>query len=327
MYWDYCPRRCSYTKGADSCQPSTMIDISPSENLVELGEVTSATMPVALLSKEPDELAEQGAPEFRTSFDDLDYLMFSILEISSERQVALVHHQNAPTSGTHLCVTQGEKNVVAVILEVAKVLKLSRHDFTWIHPGYEQEFINMQFSQDDQIRPAQNTDDINFATAAALSYAQSVFKIIHASQSKFTSFSEELYDLTGKINEPIKLNDVDATINHIGLISEYKSNITKMLSWMSVEINAINYLVSSLGSKLPYESISSLEYYINTAEESLDTILSSVPSSANILGITLNPDQKQISETKAILSDTCAMFERIKCDINNTAERTLVSDA
>jgi hypothetical protein len=107
-----------------------MTNLPTHDGLVELSDLTSATMPVALLSKEPDELIGQGAPKFQTSFDALDYLMFSILEFSSKRQVTLVHYQNSPTSGTHLCIPQGEGNIVAIISEVMKVLELSKRDFS-----------------------------------------------------------------------------------------------------------------------------------------------------------------------------------------------------
>jgi hypothetical protein len=290
-----------------------MTNLPPQDGLVELSDITSATMPVALLSKEPSELIGQGAREFRDSFDDLDYLMFSVLELSAERQVALVHYQNSPTSGTHLCITQSEENVVAILSEAMKVLKLSKCDFSWVHPDYENEFMIMQSHQNNKSLSVKNDDNnLTFSTAATMSNVSSLKEIIEKSFDNFDIFSEKVLELVEKINQTIKLDEVDLIITYIDLINEYKSNMTKMLSWTSVGINAINCLVSSLDSELLGEYISTFEKHISTTEETLSTILLHVSSSLTVFGISLNPDQRQISETKATIAGIHSQLELIK---------------
>jgi hypothetical protein len=170
----------------------------------------------------------------------------------------------------------------------------------------------MQSYQNNQTPSVKTDDDITFLTAATMSYVPSLMEIIQKSSDKFNFFSEKIKELTEKINQPVNLEDVDSIIVYIDLINEYKSNITNMLSWMSVDVNAIDYLVSSLGSKLPDNCISTYEKHIGTTEETLSSILCHIPSSLTIFGISLNPDQRQISETKATIADIHSKLELIK---------------
>jgi hypothetical protein len=73
-----------------------MINLPPQDGLVELSDATSATMPVAVLSKEPDELAQHVSIRFSEGFDDLEYLTYSAFSLPSGSPAALVRHQNSP---------------------------------------------------------------------------------------------------------------------------------------------------------------------------------------------------------------------------------------
>jgi hypothetical protein len=115
---------------------------------VDLGEATIATMPVAVLRMEPDELTSKGVLSFREGFDDLDYLVFATLLLPSGREVTLVRHANAPSPGTEVCVVPDEKVIASspravahqesalTILETVKTLNLTVADLSWIHPDY-----------------------------------------------------------------------------------------------------------------------------------------------------------------------------------------------
>jgi hypothetical protein len=114
---------------------------SPIQNgLVELSDVTSATMPVAVLSKEPDELTKQVSIQFSEGFDDLDYVTFAAFSLPSGSPVALVRHQNSPKPGIEVCVMSSNSDVNGTLKEVLRTLKLSPKTFSWIHPAYEKEF-------------------------------------------------------------------------------------------------------------------------------------------------------------------------------------------
>jgi hypothetical protein len=114
---------------------------------IDLGEATTATMPVAVLRMEPDELTSTKALNFRAGFDDLDYLVFATLSLPSGREVTLVRHTNAPNPGTEVCVVPHENEIAShqesalSILETLKTLHLSVADLSWIHPDYAEGVI------------------------------------------------------------------------------------------------------------------------------------------------------------------------------------------
>jgi hypothetical protein len=103
---------------------------------LDLGEATIATMPVAVLRMEPDELTRKGVLSFCEGFDDLDYIVFATLLLPSGREVTLVRHANAPSPGTEVCVVPDEKAIVLTIIETLKTLNLTVADLSWIHPDY-----------------------------------------------------------------------------------------------------------------------------------------------------------------------------------------------
>lgn len=114
---------------------------SPTQNgLIELSDVTSATMPVAVLSKEPDELTKQVSIQFSEGFDDLDYVAFAAFSLPSGSSITLVRHQNSPNPGIEVCVVPSNTSIIATLKEVLEALKLSDETFSWIHPAYEKDF-------------------------------------------------------------------------------------------------------------------------------------------------------------------------------------------
>jgi hypothetical protein len=116
-----------------------MIDLSRQGSLVDLGDVTPATMPVAVLSKEPEELSRTASLNFLEGFDDLDYVIFSDISLPSGHRVTLVRHKNAPSPGVEVCIVPNEVKIAEVLVSVLQTLKLSSDVFSWIHPSYEQE--------------------------------------------------------------------------------------------------------------------------------------------------------------------------------------------
>jgi hypothetical protein len=100
-------------------------------DLINLSEVTFATNPVAVLRLEPDELPTAKSLNFREGFDDLDYLVFATLLLSSGREVTLVRHTNAPNPGTEICMVPEDNAIALTILESIKILNLTKADLSW----------------------------------------------------------------------------------------------------------------------------------------------------------------------------------------------------
>jgi hypothetical protein len=117
-----------------------MTNLHVQDGLVELSDATSATMPVALLSKEPDELAKQASIRFSEGFDDLDYVTYAAFSLPSGSPIALVRHQNSPNPGVEVYVVPSDTDIASILSEVLRTLKLSAEIVSWIHPAYEEEF-------------------------------------------------------------------------------------------------------------------------------------------------------------------------------------------
>ena len=109
-----------------------------SQNLVRLEDSVAETDLVAIIRQEPNEISRLHKLEFRQSFDDLDYLVFATLSLSSGNKVALIRHKNSPASGTEICVKYNQPNTAVVLQEALRKMNLSQNDLSWIHPEYEQ---------------------------------------------------------------------------------------------------------------------------------------------------------------------------------------------
>lgn len=116
-----------------------MTIISTQSQLVRFDEIHPETKPIAVLQQEPAELKERGSLTFCEGYDDLDYLVFSILELPSGHRVAFVRHKYSPSSGTEVCVVPDELEVVDKLTEAIQFLGFSVEDLSWIHPQYESE--------------------------------------------------------------------------------------------------------------------------------------------------------------------------------------------
>jgi hypothetical protein len=111
--------------------------------------------------------------------------------------------------------------------------------------------------------------------------------------------------------QPAVINNSKEIIERINLVIEIKAKVAAILSWMSVIANVAHHLVINLDSQLSDEIISGLETSLPVLAVVFDAALNSMPSEP-ILGITLAPDQKQVSETKAVISEILSRIDRIK---------------
>ena len=114
--------------------------VTKSQNLVRLEDSIPETKLVAIVNREPAEIATAKKLEFRPSFDDLDYLVFATLSLPSGDRLGLIRHENSPSPGTEICVRHGRPNTAAVLKEALLEMNLTFDDLTWIHP----EYINLE---------------------------------------------------------------------------------------------------------------------------------------------------------------------------------------
>jgi hypothetical protein len=107
--------------------------------LINLEDITPATMTVAMFKQEPHDFSTNTDLIFRSGYDDLDYLDFAMLTLPSGHDVTLVRHQGSPQPGTELCVRSDLDVVASVILETCAFLNVNKSNLQWIHPNIEQQ--------------------------------------------------------------------------------------------------------------------------------------------------------------------------------------------
>ncbi len=107
--------------------------------LINLEDITPATMTVAMFEQEPHDFQINNSLVFRSGYDDLDYLDFAMLTLPSGHDVTLVRHKGSPQPGTELCVRSDLDTVASVIREACAFLNITKSDLQWIHPSIEQQ--------------------------------------------------------------------------------------------------------------------------------------------------------------------------------------------
>jgi hypothetical protein len=110
------------------------------QQLIQLEDLIPETNVVATIRQDIATISKQHNLEFQESYDDLDFLVFTILPLQQTSRVALVSHKNSPVPGIEICVRYDQENIAEAISETLKSLKLIPEDLTWIDPQYEREF-------------------------------------------------------------------------------------------------------------------------------------------------------------------------------------------
>jgi hypothetical protein len=112
---------------------------NPTQKLIQLEDLIPETNVVATIGQDVDTISKLHNLEFRSSYDDLDFLVFALLPLQSDIRVALVSHQNAPVPSIEICVRHDLQNVEDAIAQTLDRLNLTLEDLTWIDPQYERE--------------------------------------------------------------------------------------------------------------------------------------------------------------------------------------------
>jgi hypothetical protein len=113
--------------------------VNTDTTLINLEDVTPATMTVAMFDQEPHDFQTNNGLVFRSGYDDLDYLDFAMLTLPSGHDVTLVRHKGSPQPGTELCVRSDLDHVALVIRETCTFLNINESNLQWIHPTIEQQ--------------------------------------------------------------------------------------------------------------------------------------------------------------------------------------------
>jgi hypothetical protein len=139
-------------------------------------------------------------------------------------------------------------------------------------------------------------------------------ELINEASSKFVSYTSEIQELVLPNPEIGFKSSSYQIIESIEKVIALKSKVMGILSWGATIANIANHVVITFDVRLPDELLHTISQTLEQLIEMFDAALSNIPS-ISILGITLSPDQKQISETKSLISGTLAKIDKIKQEI------------
>ncbi|MBE9045110.1 hypothetical protein IQ255_11965 [Pleurocapsales cyanobacterium LEGE 10410] len=114
------------------------------KNLSRFEELVTEINPVAVIRQEYTEIGHFDSLHFQKSYDDLDYLVFATLSLSSGDRVSLVRHEHSPNPGTEICISSDQQHILAVLLEVLDLLGLTVADLSWVHQDYRDKLYASQ---------------------------------------------------------------------------------------------------------------------------------------------------------------------------------------
>ena len=146
-------------------------------------------------------------------------------------------------------------------------------------------------------------------------------KVISHAIHEIDNYLDEIKKISEQINIGINLQDAENIVTYIEFLIRLKELILKFVSWGSVASNIANYFIEEHHSTLSEELdnfLPNLCGYLEIINDACDTFLTFCPKEP-VLGISLAPDQKQISETKAMIAKTISRLQEIQDD-NKIAE-------
>jgi hypothetical protein len=113
------------------------------------------------------------------------------------------------------------------------------------------------------------------------------------------------------LNGTILLVESQEIINLIQLVIDLKSKVTSIISWMAVIANIAHHFITNLEEQLNEELTENIEIFLQEFGAALDAALNTIPHEP-ILGITVAPDLRQISESKSVIANLLSTIGKIK---------------
>lgn len=156
-----------------------------------------------------------------------------------------------------------------------------------------------------------STNDVTFTEVMLSLQVVTLEEVINEGGKQIEHYTSQIDELTLQIGQQISVSNSTNIIEYIKLLIHIKELFARLLSWMSVITSITDYLVLTFNEQLPDNLIVDIEQVFTSISHAFDAALTSVPS-VSLLGITLAPDQKQVSETKAIISDVFLRLDKIK---------------
>lgn len=203
----------------------------------------------------------------------------------------------------------------------------SNKGFTKGPTGSKQKSVNPQQASIASVTASslvslseQPTNDVTFTAAMLSLQVATLEEVITEGLKQIEHYVSQIDELTPQIvGQQFSISNSTNIVEYINLLIHVKELFARILSWMSVITSITYYLVLTCNEQLPDNLIAGIEEGLTSISQTFDAALTSVPS-VLLLGITLAPDQKQVSETKATISDVFSRLDKIKQENEEAAQ-------
>jgi hypothetical protein len=103
---------------------------------LKFDEQFSQTALIATLNLDIESLvANNPLLDFQYSYDDIDYLKYLILDISSESTIALVCREHSPITDIDIYIDPARQDYSSLLVETLRYLRLTIQNLKWVHPS------------------------------------------------------------------------------------------------------------------------------------------------------------------------------------------------
>jgi uncharacterized coiled-coil protein SlyX len=154
--------------------------------------------------------------------------------------------------------------------------------------------------------------NVTFAAAMQEIQVETLGEVLDESFNKIEEYVSKVRNLYSQLSQQNnKFQSSGKIINRINLLIDTKAAVAEFLAWMSVVVNIVEHLAFELEEHLNNDMIDVFIRVFSSTIITIDMILTGMPDKP-AFGITLTPDQKQVSETKSRISDLLSRLEKIK---------------
>lgn len=159
----------------------------------------------------------------------------------------------------------------------------------------------------------QGSTNVTFTAAMLRLQVAILEEVITEGAKQIEDYTSQINNIAPNLNQKLSLNNSTKIVEYINLLINVKGLVAGILSWMSVVASVAHYFVLTFNEQIHDDLISDIEKCLTHIGNAFDAALTNIPS-GSILGITLAPDQKQVSETKTIISDVFSRLDKIKLE-------------
>jgi hypothetical protein len=162
-------------------------------------------------------------------------------------------------------------------------------------------------------RSSTNTDTIGSGELSV--DIETIIEIITEATKRIKDYTSELQEFEFLSPTNISPTKSEMIAKEIESIIAIKAKRNSILSWGAVIADCVDKVVIRCDVLTPEELLDLMTLNLENLTEMFDKAINSSPSNISVMGLTLAPDQRQISEARSLISFTHSKIDKIRQEI------------